>query len=62
MGRSDHMWHRCYTVLTSVTHRLNTEFDLQSYILVLLHLYSLAETSKLSPPPAFGLIYEGAIG
>jgi hypothetical protein len=25
-------------------------------------LYSLAETSQLPPPPAFGLIYEGAIG
>jgi hypothetical protein len=25
-------------------------------------LYSLAETPQLPPPPAFGLIYEGAIG
>ncbi len=25
-------------------------------------LYSLAETPQATPPPAFGLIYEGAIG
>ncbi len=25
-------------------------------------LYSLAETLQLPPPPAFGFIYEGAIG
>ncbi len=37
------------------------EVDLQS--LFGLHVYSctLAETPQLPPPPAFGLVYEGAI-
>ncbi len=44
--------------------RLNMELDLQSYLgsCVDVELYSLAETPQLPPPPAFGLIYEGAIG
>jgi hypothetical protein len=49
-----------------LTHWLNMELDLQS--LFGLHgdvhscLYPLAETPQLPPPPAFRLIYEGAIG
>jgi hypothetical protein len=38
------------------------ELDLQSLLGSCVHLYSLAETSQLPPPPAFGLLYEGAIG
>jgi hypothetical protein len=43
-------------------HRLNMELDLRSLfgLLCTVHLYSLAETPQ--PPPAFGLIYECAIG
>jgi hypothetical protein len=45
-------------------HRLNMESDLQS--LLWLHVHSsthfLVETPQPPPPPAFGLIYEGAIG
>ncbi len=54
MGRRGH---------ETIKHRLNMELDLQS--LVRLHVHSC--THWLSPcnspaPPAFGLIYEGAIG
>jgi hypothetical protein len=40
------------------------ELDLLSSfgLLCTVLLYSLAETPQLPPPPAFGLIYEGAIG
>ncbi len=34
----------------------------QVYLGSCVQLYSLAETPQLRPPPAFGLIYEGAIG
>ncbi len=39
--------------------RLNINLDLQSLFGL---LSSLAETPQLPPPPAFGLVYEGAIG
>ncbi len=47
------------------THRLNMEVDLQS--LFGLHVHSCTVLIGLDPatpplPPAFGLIYEGAIG
>jgi hypothetical protein len=42
--------------MNSLTHGLNMELDLQSLFDSCVQLYSLAET------PAFGLIYEGAIG
>jgi hypothetical protein len=38
------------------------ELVLQSYLGSCVQLYLLAETPQLPPPPAFGLIYEGAIG
>ncbi len=42
------------------------EVDLQSlfglHIMWCAQLYLLAETPQLAPSPAFGLIYEGAIG
>ena len=41
------------------------EFDLQSLFGLDVQLYSLAETPATATPiypPAFGLIYEGAIG
>jgi hypothetical protein len=42
--------------------RLNMEIS-KVYLGVCVQLYSLAETPQLSPtPPAFGLIYGGAIG
>jgi hypothetical protein len=44
---------------------LNMELDLQHFLGSCVQLYSLAETPQLPqlpPPPAFGLIYEGAIG
>jgi hypothetical protein len=46
-------------------HSLNIEVDLQSlfglHVTWCAQLYSLAETQQL-PPPAVGLVYEGAIG
>jgi hypothetical protein len=47
-----------------LNHRLlNMELDLQKFIWAsCAQLYSLAETPQLPPSPAFGLIYEGAIG
>jgi hypothetical protein len=43
-------------------HRLNVELDLQSFFWApCAQLYSLAETPQVRNP-AFGLIYEGAIG
>jgi hypothetical protein len=41
---------------------LNMELDLQSLFGLLRTLFSLAETSQLPPPQAFGLKYEVAIG
>ncbi len=41
-------------------HRLNMDSDLQSWA-PCAQLYSLAETPQ-TPPPAVGLIYEGAFG
>ncbi len=38
------------------------EFDLQSLFGLLCTAVLMAETSQLPPPPAFGLIYEAAIG
>ncbi len=49
----------------SLKHRLNMELDLQSPKFTwapCAQLYSLAEPPQLPPSPAFGLIYEGAIG
>ncbi len=62
---------RDFNAEDSQSYRLNMEVDLQS--LFGLHvtwgaqLYSLAEIrpalpGTLPPPPAFGLVYEGAIG
>jgi hypothetical protein len=49
-----------------VNHGLNMELDLQSLFGLLctvsVQLYSLAEVPQLPPTPAFGLIYESAIG
>ncbi len=47
----------------SLVHSLNMELDLQS--LFGLHVHSCIHWLRprnLPPPPAFGLIYEGAIG
>ncbi len=42
---------------------LNMELDLQSLFgLLCIQLYSLAAAPQLPPTPAFGIIYEGAIG
>ncbi len=38
------------------------ELDSKDYLGSCVQLYSLAETPQLPPSPAFGLIYEGAIG
>jgi hypothetical protein len=38
------------------------ELDLQSLIGLLCTAVLIAETPQVPPPPAFGLIYEGAIG
>jgi hypothetical protein len=40
------------------------ELDLQSLVGLHVHscMFSLAETPQPTPPPALGLIYEGAIG
>jgi hypothetical protein len=50
--------------LDNANHRLNIELDLQS--LFGLHVHScthwLHETPSISTTPAFGLIYESAIG
>ncbi len=48
-------------------HRLNKELELQSlfglHVTWCTQLYSLAETPEThTPPPAFGLLNEGAIG
>ncbi len=44
-------------------HRLNMELDLQSLFgLLCTAVLRLAETPQLPLPPAFGLIYEAAIG
>jgi hypothetical protein len=50
---------RCDSVLLLWSHRLNMELV---YLGSCVQLYSLAETPQLPPPPAFGLIHEGAIG
>ncbi len=38
------------------------ELDIRSLFGLMCTAYSLAETPQLPPTPAFGLIYEGAIG
>ncbi len=47
-------------------HKLNMEVDLQSLFGLRVpwcaKLYSLAEPRNSPPPPAFGLVFEGAIG
>jgi hypothetical protein len=54
--------------LTVTTHEGLTErsigSELQSLFRLHVHmqLYSLAERDPETPPPAFGLIYEGAVG
>ncbi len=45
----------------TVEHRLNMKIS-TIYLGSSVQLYSLAETPQLHPSPAFGLIYEGAIG
>ncbi len=45
--------------LQPLMHRLNMKLV---YLRSFVQLYSMAETPQLPPPPAFGLIYEGAIG
>jgi hypothetical protein len=50
-------------IAQSIEHRLNVELDLQS----LFGLHVLVQSCihwlrPWTPPPAFGLIYEGAIG
>ncbi len=44
--------------INMLEHRINMKLDLQS----LIGLLCTDETPHLPPPPAFGLIYEGAIG
>jgi hypothetical protein len=55
-------WGAASMKLEGIGHGLNMELDLQS--LFGLHVHSrLAETPQPTPlPPAFGLIYEGAVG
>ncbi len=60
-------WLHCCTNLRVMTdgtnHRLNMEVDLQSYLgSMSRELYSFAKTPQPPNPPAFGLIYKGAIG
>jgi hypothetical protein len=57
----------CQKMKFLLCHRLNMELDTQNlfglHVQCCEQLYSVAETPQpLPPPPAFGLIYEDAIG